>query len=217
MPVRSGGEPTPEEFLATAEASRRGFFAARLLRLPGLLVGGALLVFFFGLAGIAVLSFGSGLGHLPGSFSIGSMIPPPGPSWAHPFGYMAGNGVDILPALEQSTPWDIALVGTPILLALLIGLVLGGLAATGNVAVDAGLTFVTDVLVGVPPWILVIVFFLALQPVVLPADSLLLFGTISTLVLWPYYARPIRARAKAVAVEPYVEAARASGAQRGRL
>jgi peptide/nickel transport system permease protein len=36
-------------------------------------------------------------------------------------------------------------------------------------------------------------------------------------VLWPYYARPVRARAERVAREPYVEASRAAGASSTRL
>lgn len=214
-PVLAGPpeEGPPEELWVR----RRGLWLARLSRNISLSVGGVLVGFFLFVGLAAVIDFGPRLGNLPSNFLLGNADFVPGPSWAHPFGFMGGNGVDILPAVFQATPWDLALVGGPIVGALFLGLGLGGVAATGSTRVDVGLTFLTDLLVGVPPWILIIVFFLAVQPLVPPEDSLLLFGIVAILVLWPFYARPIRARAKVVAVEPFVEAARAVGATRSRL
>jgi peptide/nickel transport system permease protein len=69
----------------------------------------------------------------------------------------------------------------------------------------------------VPPFFLVIVLFLGLQRIVPPDDGLLMFGTVFGLILWPFYARPVRAKAQQVAGESYVDAARAAGATPGRL
>ena len=48
-------------------------------------------------------------------------------------------------------------------------------------------------------------------------DHLLVFGLLFGAILWPYYARPVRALALEVSRERYVEAARAAGASGRRL
>ncbi|HEY6237851.1 MAG TPA: ABC transporter permease subunit, partial [Thermoplasmata archaeon] len=179
---------------------------------------GLLLLGGFGVVAVAAMvRFGSGLGTLVVDSTLGQVRPPIGPSSAHPFGVMSGLGLDLLSALVQATPIDLALVGGSTLLAALLGIVLGSYAALSGGAVDAVVTGVSDLLVGVPPFFFVMVLFLGLQPYLYPPDWLPLFGLLFALVLLPYHARPVRARAMEVTGEPYVEAARAAGASPARL
>jgi peptide/nickel transport system permease protein len=68
----------------------------------------------------------------------------------------------------------------------------------------------------VPPFFLVIIFFVGLYNFVPVQDALYLFVLLFGAVLWPYYARPVRARAESVTAEPYVEAAHSVGSSRPR-
>ena len=182
------------------------------------LVAGLLLLAVFVVIGVtAALRFGAGLGTLLIDPTLGRLTPPLGPSYRHPFGVMAVLGIDILSALVQATPIDLALVGGSTILAALLGIFLGSYAALAGGAVDAVVTGVSDLLVGVPPFFFVMVLFLGLQPFLYAASWLPLFGFLFALVLLPYHARPVRARALEVTGEPYVEAARASGASPVRL
>lgn len=180
-------------------------------------IGGALLAAYLVIAIAAVLHFGSGLFVLAQNQTVGALTPPPGPSRAHPFGVMGTIGVDILWALFQATPIDIALIGGSILLAAGIGLFLGTFAALVGGPLDLAVTFCTDLLTSVPPFFFVMVLFLGLQPFLRAPTYVLVFGVLYALVLWPYHARPVRARALQVAGETYVEAARAAGGGTGRL
>jgi len=146
-----------------------------------------------------------------------SPLHPPGPSWTHPFGVMTGPGVDILSALVRATPIDLALIGGPVLLALAIGLLLGAIAGFVGGPLDLAVTFGSDLLTTAPPFFLVMVLFLGLQPYLKASQFLPVFGLLFALVLWPYHARPVRARAAQIAGETYVEAARAAGSGTGRL
>ncbi|MCI4339673.1 MAG: ABC transporter permease subunit, partial [Thermoplasmata archaeon] len=117
----------------------------------------------------------------------------------------------------QATPIDLALIGGSILLAVAAGLLLGAYAGLVGGPVDLAVTLVSDLLATVPPFFFVMVLFLGLQPFIHPPSYLWVFAVLYALVLWPYHARPVRARAQQVAGEPYVEAARAAGAGTGRL
>ncbi|MCI4317856.1 MAG: ABC transporter permease subunit [Thermoplasmata archaeon] len=190
----------------------------RAIRPNSSLIVGLLLLASFAVVGFwALRHWGDGIQVLPGDPTIANEIPPPGPSWAHPFGVMHSTGVDVLSALVQATPIDLALVGGILLVALLVGVLLGGFAGLSGGAIDGVITFVSDLLVVVPPFFLVLVIFLGIQRGIPPAWALPVFAAIFAAVLWPYYARPVRARARQVATETYVEAARASGAPRSRL
>jgi peptide/nickel transport system permease protein len=179
---------------------------------------GNLLLIAFCLVGIAAeIHFGSGLFTLSQNIKFASEITPPGPSAAHPFGVIGTLGVDGLTALWQATPIDLVLIGGSVLLAVGIGLLLGAYAGFKGGPIDLVVTFCTDLLTTVPPFFLVMVLFLGLQPFLKPASFLLVFGVLYAVVLWPYHARPVRARALQVSGETYVEAARAAGATDGRL
>ncbi|MCI4368543.1 MAG: ABC transporter permease subunit, partial [Thermoplasmata archaeon] len=130
----------------------------------------------------------------------------------HPFGILNGIGIDVMVGLVQATPIDLLLVGGTILCAVAIGVLLGSYGGYSRGLGDWLVTTTSDIVVGVPPFFFVLVLFLGIQPFV-PADwALASFGLLFAAVLWPYYARPVRARAKLVSQAPYVEAARAAGA-----
>jgi peptide/nickel transport system permease protein len=212
--------PRAEDWEVALLRPPAGRFARQLVEfrtnLP--LAVGTLLLAGFGLvACAAVLLYGPNLAVLPEDPTLAALVRPPGPTLAHPFGVEGGIGVDVMRALFQATPWDLALVGGPILLAVAVGLLLGAYAGAQGGAADGVVTFGADLLIGVPPFFLVIVLFLGVQHLIPISDGMLAFVLLFAFVLWPYYARPVRARAQQVAQLGYVEAARAAGAPRGRL
>jgi peptide/nickel transport system permease protein len=184
----------------------------------GLAVGIALLALYVLVAVVALARFGRRLNTLSSNPAWAYAFVAPGPSARHPFGTMRGLGVDVLQAIVQATPWDLALVGGILVASASIGLFLGARAGAdrrGNL--DAAITAWSDIVAGVPPFFLALVLFLGLQPFLSPADYLPIFGVVFVFVLWPYYARTVRIRARQVADETFVEAARASGAGSWRI
>jgi peptide/nickel transport system permease protein len=142
------------------------------------------------------------------------VVNPPGPSLQHPFGVMTGVvASDLLSALLQATPWDLLFLGTILGLAFAIGSAIGVWAGYAGGIADAALTALTDLMLAVPPFFLVIIFYLGVLGLVPTTQYLDWFVGFFVLVLVPYYARPVRARAERVSREPYVEAARAAGAR----
>lgn len=123
----------------------------------------------------------------------------------------------MLDGLLRATPFDLALVGGPILLAMAVGAILGTYAGVSQGAIDLVVTGAADVIVGVPTFLLIFVLYLGIVRWVPIPDRLLVFGLLFAAILWPYYARPVRALATEVAEERYVEASRAAGARRRRL
>ena len=213
------GEPLPAEVDAAWEVRVRWSTLLRQ-RLRGnyqLFVGLALLAGFVAVGLGEALAYGRSLDQLAIVPAYANNLYPPGPSWAHPFGIDTGVGIDLFPAVLQATPIDLALVGGSIILAALLGLFVGAYAGLAGGVADGIVTAAGDVVVGVPPFFLVLVLFLGLQPFTAVRDYLLLFGLLFVAVLWPYHARPVRARAQQVAAEPYIESARAAGATPARL
>jgi peptide/nickel transport system permease protein len=179
---------------------------------------GTLLLAGFAFVGVSAWAlFGGHLFTLSQNIVLGSEITPPGPDAAHPFGVIGTIGVDVFVSLWQATPIDLVLIGGSVALAVGVGLFLGAYAGFMGGPIDLVVTFCTDLLTTVPPFFLVMVLFLGLQPYLLPPSFLLVFGLLYALVLWPYHARPVRARALQVSGEAYIEAARAAGATDGRL
>jgi peptide/nickel transport system permease protein len=194
------------------------FERLRRADLPGELWAGAVLLFsFLGVALFEVAERSTSLASLPQdpAWAGGSPI---GPTHAHPLGVMSGLGVDVAAALLQATPWDLGLLAGILLIASGIGLFVGsfaGLREGGGM--DLFLTFWMDSVAGIPPVVLVTVVFFTLAPHLPRSEFLPGFVVLFGLVLWPSYARPVRARARVVARSDYLEAARAGGASTGRL
>jgi peptide/nickel transport system permease protein len=165
----------------------------------------------------ALALWGSSVADLPTDPALALAIFPPGPSAAHPLGVINGVGVDVLAGLWRATPIDLALVGGPIALAAAIGAVLGTYSGFSQGAVDLLVTGAADVIVGIPSFLLIFVLYFGLVHWIPIPDRLASFGLLFAAILWPYYARPVRALAIEVANERFVEAARASGASTARL
>ena len=191
---------------------------ARTRRNPGLLAGLGLLGAFVGAAAFSIERYGGGRNAPPVDFAVANLVGlAPGPSPQHLLGTDRGLGVDVLSAILRATPNDLAIVGTILLLAAVTGLLAGGWAGLAGGAADLAVLWSADLLVGVPPFFLVIVLFLGVAPLAPPGDSLAVFALLFAVVLWPYYARPVRAVAQRTAAEPFVESARAAGAGADRL
>ncbi len=213
--------PPPEAFEEPGSTwedfnRRRRVFYSRIRGNFDLLIGGGILAAYV-LVGIAALAvYGSSVTTLATNFEL-SQPPPLGPSLAHPFGVMSGVGVDTFAALFQATPIDLALVLGPILLAATIGILVGAHSGLQRGSRDIVLTSAADVFAGVPPFFLVLVLYLGVVAFFPPEQSLVVFALLLIVVLWPYYARPVRARAQQISSEPFVEGARAAGALPRRL
>ncbi len=166
----------------------------------------------------ALARFGSDLGRLDVHSEWIDPTVPPGPSGSHPFGVLTVAGVDEFWAIVRATPWDLAIVGSVVGAGLTIGFVLGGFAGLENEGfVDLLVTSWSDLIVGVPPFVMVTVVYLGVQPFLAPAHQLPAFVIAYIATAWPYYARPVRARARVVREASFVLAARAAGASRSLL
>ena len=218
---RSTVLPPPEAFEEPSSTweefnRRRRVFFARIRGNFDLWIGGGLLGAYI-LVGIAALAvYGTSVTTLVTSFEL-ARPPPVGPSPGHPLGVMSGVGVDTFDALFQATPIDLALVLGPIVLAATIGVLVGAHSGLQRGSRDIALTSAADVFAGVPPFFLVLVLYLGVVAFFPPEQSLVVFALLLIVVLWPYYARPVRARAQQVSSEPFVESARAAGALPRRL
>lgn len=132
------------------------------------------------------------------------------PSLAHPMG-TDDVGRDMFSRViagVQST-WLSALA--VIALAVLIGGLVGIVAATAGGWVEAILMRITDAFLALPAPLVAIAVVAALGPS--------LFHTLVavSVLWWPYYARIVRAEVRTLLVRPHVEAARLSGISKLRL
>jgi len=152
----------------------------------------------------------SGLGPLP----MGSMTQVPGEAYF----YNLYNG--LLRGTDYSLIMSIAIVAVGATLGLLIGAVAGFWGG----AVDETLMRLVDIFLSIPQILFVIVVI-----AVVTTDYRTVFGLngVDTKVLllivafmvtwWPFYARIVRGQVLVVREQKYVEAARASGASKGRI
>jgi ABC-type dipeptide/oligopeptide/nickel transport system permease subunit len=179
---------------------------------PGFWVGVGLLSLYLAAALSALYVFRGSLSQLSENLRW-APIPAMGPSWAHPFGIMPAFGTDLFRALWQATPWDLGIVAGILSIDVTLGFLLGGWAGlTEGGLPDVMITFVGDSLGSIPPFILAVVLFAGVSTLRPGELSLPLFVVLFGLILWPTMGRTVRERARLVAHEPYVEAARASGA-----
>ncbi|MCI4320837.1 MAG: ABC transporter permease subunit [Thermoplasmata archaeon] len=214
--------PTIEELDAEVERWVRPgqgwrLFLRRFLGNPALITGVGVLGAYVAIAIAAVVYYGPTLTTPPFRVDWAETIPPPGPSWAHPFGIMSGIGVDGFGEVARAFPIDLGLVFLALGSAGSVGVLLGAYAAVRGGAADFWVSFAADVEAGMPPFFFVIVLYLGLELTIPPAWRLYAFPLLFGAVLWPYYARPVRAVAKQVVTEPYVESARAAGATRAHV
>ncbi|MGA3021259.1 MAG: ABC transporter permease subunit [Thermoplasmata archaeon] len=185
---------------------------------PGFLVGAGLLAAYLVAALSALIVFRRSLDQLPRNLAWTPPFNPIGPSAAHPFGIMPGFGVDLFNAIWQATPWDLAIVAGILAIDVFLGFFLGAIAGLDEGGlVDAIVTFVGDSLGSIPTFILAVVAFAGLLTVAPNVVGLPVFVAVFGIILWPTMARTVRERARVIAHQPYIEAARASGASFPRI
>jgi peptide/nickel transport system permease protein len=183
---------------------------------PSLLTGIAFLALLAGVSVAAVIEFGPHLTmyHVDRLLQIVSDTPP---SAAHPFGVINALGVDVFQGLFQATPLDMILIGSILLGSAGLGLVAGTSGGLFGGRSEWLVVAAGDLLATVPPIFLVSVLFVGIGGY-LPNQYLeLTFALLFILVLWPYYARPVLARAREVSNTGYVQSAQVAGARRTRL
>ncbi len=197
-----------------------------LLENPPLLSGLALLGFFMVVGALSSFWYPGNPAFLPAHLQTGtSCLVPPGPTfqlfpfrWGpHPLGVTGTAGFDVLQGLVMGTRWDLALVAVIVVPAAVVGGVLGTVAGGLGGWFDDLLAGLTDVFLSIPEFVLTFVALLYFLPLVPAADRLWAFALLLNLVLWAPYARAVQARARSVATQPFVEAARASGARPRRV
>lgn len=205
----------------TAPSPPRPTLRERWARRPpslGFLAGVGMLAVYLVAALSALVVFRSSLDQLPQNVAWVPLENPIGPSAVHPFGVMAGFGTDLFHAVWQATPWDLGIVFGILAIDVLLGFFLGANAGLNEGGlVDAFITFVSDSLGSIPMFVLPVVVFAGLLTVAPQAVSLPVFVVVFGIILWPTMARTVRERARIIAHQPYVDAARASGASPLRI
>lgn len=128
-----------------------------------------------------------------------------GVSWSHPFGTDV-SGKDNL-ALVIHGGWDMLMLAFVAgVLTTAIALVVGMVSASSGGRVDQTLTYITDLWLTIPRFILLLVVasLIDLNSTASLAALMALFG-------WPYLARQVRALTLSVEQRPFVEAAKSLG------
>lgn len=237
VPENSSGPDVPREkytarawrkwvdLVARAEA-RWGRDLGRLLRNPALVAGAAILGGYLLIALLAPLAYPGDPNSLPIDNNVlYACTNPSAPTLEldpfslgpHPLGQTAHLGFDVLRALALGTRWDLLLLGMIVGVSALVGMVLGGLAGFKGGWLDSLLSPVFDGVLAFPPFLIVAVAVLLLPgDVAIPARIFAFVGAMLA-VLWAPYAQGVRAQARLLSRQPYVEAARASGAPPRRV
>jgi peptide/nickel transport system permease protein len=208
--------PTPPPAVEGRARARLEETIEAIRETPSLVIGIAFLAFLAGVSVAAVAKFGPHLTSYYVNRTL-EMVTATPPSPAHPFGVINSLGVDVFQGLFQATPLDLLLIGSILLGAAGLGLLAG---TSGGLFGGGSEWFVTasaDLVGTVPAVFLVTVLFVGVGDLVPYRDLLPLFAVLFVVVLWPYYARPVLARARQVSTTGYVQAARAAGARRSRL
>jgi ABC-type dipeptide/oligopeptide/nickel transport system permease subunit len=170
-----------------------------------------------GLAGIALL-LAIGL-----ACAIGPLLSPYGvdeqdlaarnqpPTWAHPFG-TANLGEDVLTRVLAAGRISLVIGLATAAVATLVGAGLGLVAGWRGGWLDSLLSRLTDLVLIVPAFVILIVLSLSFESVGVTEVVLIL-----SLLSWPPLFRLARASALRTSELPYVEASRAAGARGGRI
>jgi peptide/nickel transport system permease protein len=120
-------------------------------------------------------------------------------------------GRDVLQMIILAVPLDLEISLTIVILATIVGVALGSLAAYAGGKIDELILRVTDVFFALPALVLAIVVMVVL-------GRTLQNLTIAVLITWwPYYVRLIRSQVLSEKERPYVEALRSTGASPLRI
>lgn len=151
---------------------------------------------------------GSPVPYAPEATDLSSHLEPP--STRHWLG-TDELGRDILSRLIHGARVSVAAGALAASLALILGATLGGAAGMGGGRVDSAVRYLIDVVQAFPPLVLVAAGSAFLPPSFATAPILI------ALTGWTDAARLVRAEARRTRAAPFVEAARAVGASRGRI
>ncbi|HXT69524.1 MAG TPA: ABC transporter permease [Vicinamibacterales bacterium] len=126
-------------------------------------------------------------------------------------------GRDVFSRLVSGARWSLGVTALGVLGALLVGILVGGLAGTAGGRVDSMLMGASNWLLAMPGAYLVLVLRGALPLVLTTGETFALISILFTVATWPHVARGVRGIVAAERAREYAEAARASGAGLWRL
>jgi peptide/nickel transport system permease protein len=138
-----------------------------------------------------------------------------GPSWTHPFG-TDDLGQDLLARMLYGGRISLAVGLTAMLVAVIVGTAIGAIAGISRGSIDAGLMWLTDLFLSLPPLpLLLLVIYLFREPlkqVVGPElGTFILIVAVIGGFRWMQVARLVRAQFLSLREKEFVEAARALG------
>jgi peptide/nickel transport system permease protein len=122
--------------------------------------------------------------------------------------------------LLRGSDWSLLIALSIVGAGATIGLFLGAVSGYMGGVVDEGLMRLVDIFLSIPQLLFVIVVvtvLITLLPGAAFADHIYLLIAGFLVTWWPFYARIVRGQVLVVREQKYVEAARASGAGRGRI
>jgi peptide/nickel transport system permease protein len=137
---------------------------------------------------------------------------------------ISNNFFSVYQGLLRGSDWSLLIATTIVVGGALIGLIVGAVSGFYGGVIDESLMRVVDIFLSIPQ----ILFVIVVIAVITQNDSTFLgLGTDETHIFllitaflvtwWPFYARIVRGQVLIVREQKYVEAARASGASRGRI
>jgi peptide/nickel transport system permease protein len=191
------------------------------------LMAGTIILGIYVLIGLAAWAYyRGGLSYLTPDLGVylGYHNPVPPTLTLYPFslgsftlGQTGGLGFSVAEGLVKGTPWDLMLFAGILVPTTLLGLVVGVIAGGSGGLVDDALMTVTDVVLSIPPFVVALLVFVVILPGIASNEIPLVFVASMVLINWAPYARLSRAKAKTIAAKPFVEAAAAAGANKGRI
>jgi peptide/nickel transport system permease protein len=134
----------------------------------------------------------------PADVRLGAYLLGEHPSWAHPLG-TDNLGRDMLAVVLYSTPptLEVALIAG--LVGTAVGAILGLLSGYYRGWIDSVVRVATDVALGIPALVVLVVI-----SALLGETSLKMLALIIALFAWPFSARTVRAQVLALREQPYV-------------
>ncbi|HEX4174154.1 MAG TPA: ABC transporter permease, partial [Acetobacteraceae bacterium] len=144
-----------------------------------------------------------------------------GPSWVHPLG-TDDLGQDLLARMLYGGRISLAVGLAAMMVSVVVGTIVGSIAGISRGSIDAGLMWLTDLFLSLPPLpVLLLLIYLFREPmkVLVGAEA----GTFVLIVVaigafrWMTTARLVRAQFFALREKEFVEAARALGASTSRV
>ncbi len=138
-----------------------------------------------------------------------------GPSWNHPFG-TDDLGQDLLARMLYGGRISLAVGLAAMLVAITVGTAIGAIAGMSHGSIDAGLMWLTDLFLSLPPLpLLLLVIYLFREPLTklvgLEVGTFILIVAVIGGFRWMQVARLVRAQFLTLREKEFVEAARALG------